>query len=150
MLINPYPRLPAFICGYCFSVRESSRGHDDLVPLNTPRPDGLCDVLLLGELLVNKPTGASKVPIQTDVIDSRYAPITLFPPVTPTLQIISIGGTLPASANADASTPDLILPGSTVNVVVQATHVPSGTPVQIDSGGPAVWKRPTPRYSPAP
>ncbi|HKE25329.1 MAG TPA: hypothetical protein VKB88_23385 [Bryobacteraceae bacterium] len=59
-------------------------------------------------------------------------PITLFPPVTPTLQIVSIGGvTPPASPTANASTPDVILPGSTVNVVLQATHVPSGTAVQI-------------------
>ena len=59
-------------------------------------------------------------------------PITLFPAITPTLQIVSIAGQpLPPSPTANANTPDLVLPGNAVNVTVEATHVPAGTAVQV-------------------
>ncbi len=62
-------------------------------------------------------------------------PIFIFPPLTPTLRILSIGGVpLPSQPNAQVNTPDIALPMNFTNpvaIVVEGTNVPSGTPFEI-------------------
>jgi len=62
-------------------------------------------------------------------------PITVFPPLTPTLRIVSIGGVaLPTQPTADVNTPDIGLPANFTNpvaIVVEGTNVPSGTTFEI-------------------
>jgi len=62
-------------------------------------------------------------------------PVTRFPPITPTLRILSIAGIpLPAQPTAAAHTPDIALPAPSpsqtsipVTIELEATNVPSGT-----------------------
>jgi hypothetical protein len=65
-------------------------------------------------------------------------PIIIFPAITPTLRIVNIANqSLPANPTADVSTPDLTIPVAspnvalTVNINLEATHVPSGTQAQV-------------------
>jgi hypothetical protein len=61
-------------------------------------------------------------------------PIVIFPPITPTVRIVSIGGiTLPSQPAANLLAPDITLANSAspVSVVLEATNVPSGTPVKV-------------------
>lgn len=62
-------------------------------------------------------------------------PIRVFPPVTPSLRIVSIGGvTLPAQPTADVLTPDIGLAANFTNpvaIVVEGTNVPGGTPFEV-------------------
>ncbi len=66
-------------------------------------------------------------------------PIEIFPPVVPALRIVTINGTpLPVQPTVDVTTPDLAIDpgalattGNIIVVVVEATHVPSGTPVKV-------------------
>jgi hypothetical protein len=59
----------------------------------------------------------------------------IFPPVTPTLRVVSIGGIpLPAQPTYDISTPDVTMPESVPNpvtIVLEATKVPSGTQARV-------------------
>jgi hypothetical protein len=62
-------------------------------------------------------------------------PIVVFPPLTPTLRIVSIGGVaLPSQPTADANTPDLAIPLSFTNpvaIVVEGRNVPSGAEMEV-------------------
>lgn len=64
------------------------------------------------------------------------APLHVFPPNTPALNIVSVGGTaVPASPTGKFSTPDIILPNNLsnpVNVGIQATNIPAGTTVTVN------------------
>ncbi|MCC6345055.1 MAG: hypothetical protein IT166_22840 [Bryobacterales bacterium] len=60
-------------------------------------------------------------------------PFFVFPPVVPAIRIVSVNGApLPSQPTADANTPDLTL-GTTasLSIVVEATHVPSGTEAKV-------------------
>lgn len=69
-------------------------------------------------------------------------PLIVFPPITPTLRILSIGGVpLPAQPTAAAHTPDIALPapspGQTsipVTIELEATNVPNNTPFRVFVG----------------
>src|SRR2546427_9676424 len=68
--------------------------------------------------------------------DQIFAPpVRVFPPLTPTLRIVSIGGVaLPTQPTADVNTPDIGLPANFTNpvaIVVEGTNVPSGTTFEV-------------------
>ncbi len=77
--------------------------------------------------------------IPSPTINSPGEPIVLFPPLMPTLRILSIGGfPLPAQPTAAANTSDIALPAQSlvpgfypVNVELEATNVPSGTMAKV-------------------
>lgn len=64
-------------------------------------------------------------------------PITVFPPITPTLRIVSIGNhSLPANPTANVLTSDITFPPSpsptiTATIGLEALHVPSGTTAEV-------------------
>ena len=62
-------------------------------------------------------------------------PAAVFPSVMPTLKITKIGGTtVPSSPTGAYATPDVILPSNATNpvdIVVEATNIPTGTTVTI-------------------
>jgi hypothetical protein len=63
------------------------------------------------------------------------APVYVFPPNTPVLKIVSIGGvTVPASPTGKYSTPDIVLPANITNPVevgVEASNIPIDTTVKV-------------------
>ncbi len=88
-------------------------------------------------------------------------PIVVFPPIMPTLRIVSIGGVrLPTQPTADAATPDLVLPAglpNPVRVVVEATHVPGDGSLTVRviarpqfGTGPGVMSSPSQLFGPTP
>ena len=84
----------------------------------------------LGRIRLESPAGLqyTGTTIPAAAIHPQGRPIFVFPPITPILRIVSIGGvSLPAQPFADAVTPDISLQINSVNVVVEATHVPEGT-----------------------
>jgi hypothetical protein len=62
----------------------------------------------------------------------------VFPPITPSIRIVSIGGVpLPPQPTAAAHTPDIALPSNFTNpvpVVIEATNVPAGTMAKVIAG----------------
>lgn len=116
----------------------------------------------IGRIRLETPTG-SALPYAgltrpAATYNAQGQPIVIFPPIVPRLRIVSISGAaLPAQPTVDAATPDVSFgPSLSGNafVVVEATHVPSGTPVkvivspQFGAGGRSI-SGPTPLTGPA-
>jgi len=91
---------------------------------------------------VEAPTGqidfrgnCSPTPILSPINPTIVLPVT---PTTPNLRIVSVGGYLvPDPAGARTDTADLVLPTQLpdpIQVVVEATNVPVGTPVTLSYG----------------